>query len=290
MASILVTGANGFLGAGLVPALVAAGHQVHAVVRSPEHAPAGCRTIITDLARADFPLRLPSRIDAVIHLAQSRHYRDFPAQAADILAVNVQATAMLADYAHRAGATRFIFASSGGVYGSSDARLAETAPVVPLNYYLSSKYAAELLVANYRSLLHTMVLRPFFLYGPGQQGMLVANLLAKVRAGAEVTVEGDPGLAINPLFIEDAVEAVVRCLGFSGSAVINLCGDEVVTMTGLVQMLAGLNAVEPRIRHTPKLPAGDLVGDNSAMKSLLGMAALVTLRSGLRRMIDASPP
>ena len=100
--------------------------------------------------------------DTVIHLAQSRHYRQFPERADDIFAVNVKSTFQLLDYARRAGAGRFLHASSGGVFGYSYEKFVETDPVNPLNFYLSSKYCAELMVGNYRDYFLTIVLRFFF--------------------------------------------------------------------------------------------------------------------------------
>lgn len=287
MASILVTGASGFLGSHLLGRLVADGHTVHAILRGSSSAPPGLVALSADLADGDFVSRLPARIDAVIHLAQSRHYRRFPECAADILAVNVQATALLADYARRAGASRFIFTSSGGVYGHSEERLVETAPASPLNYYLSSKYAAELLLANYRNFFHTIILRPFFLYGPGQNGMLVSNLLAKVRSGEDVVIEGNPGLHLNPLFVCDAVAALRSTLALDRSAVINLCGDDTVSLTRLVGLMGEAVGRTPHITHRSSQAIGDLVGDNTSMKGLLGIGSPTGLAVGLRLTVTS---
>ena len=123
-----------------------------------------------DLATPAGPGILPERIDAVVHLAQSDRYRDFPGGAPDIFAINVRATFELLEYALAAGASRFVFASTGGVYGYNYDRVLETHPVSPLNFYLSSKYAAELMIANYRALLDTVVVRRSSCTDPARTG------------------------------------------------------------------------------------------------------------------------
>jgi len=187
---LLVTGAGGFVGSRLVAEL-APRHEVFAVARRPGPAIDGVVWIALDLARPLDPARLPAGVDSVVHLAQSRRYRDFPDGAADVFAVNVASTVALLEYARHAGVRSFVFTSSGGVYGFSYERFVEEDPVNPLNFYFGSKYSAELLIGNYGTLFHTVVLRPFFVYGAGQQGMLVPNLVERVLTDTEITIEGN---------------------------------------------------------------------------------------------------
>jgi nucleoside-diphosphate-sugar epimerase len=158
--------------------------------------------------------------------------------------------------------------------------------VSPLNFYLASKYAAEVLLAPYRDVLTTVVLRPFFVYGPGQRGMLVGGLAERVLSGGDVVIDGDPGLRINPIHVDDAARAVEASLALAGSDLVNVAGDEAVTITDLALRLAAAAAVEPRIEHRGDGPAGDLLGDNSHMKALLGVTPAVTLDAGLRGVIE----
>jgi nucleoside-diphosphate-sugar epimerase len=118
----LVTGAAGLLGRATAIGLADAGVEVHALVRSKEQA---FRDDIvfhgTDLSQPLDLKVLPAHVDAVFHLAQAREFRDFPGSAPAVFSINVASTASLLDYAYRAGATNFVYASSGGVYaGKSD--------------------------------------------------------------------------------------------------------------------------------------------------------------------------
>jgi UDP-glucose 4-epimerase len=286
---VLVTGAGGFIGSRLVRA-VEPSHEVFALVRRTSAlADHGARVewIEHDLLMPPAAGMLPGEIDAVIHLAQSDRYRDFPGGAPDVFAVNVRATFELLEYALAAGASRFVFASTGGVYGYNYDRVLETHPVSPLNFYLSSKYAAELMIANYRALLDTVVVRPFFVYGPGQSRMLVPTLVEKVTTGTPVQIDGNPGLTINPIYVDDAVAAIAGALSSRGSGLFNLAGDESVTITALVDLIGELSGVEPIVEHRDNDPGGDLLGDNRRMKEVLGVTPQTSLRNGLSLVIGS---
>ena len=55
--------------------------------------------ISCDLSSSSDFKKLPKNIDAIIHLAQSRHYRKFPEKALDVFNINISSTAHLLDYA-----------------------------------------------------------------------------------------------------------------------------------------------------------------------------------------------
>jgi UDP-glucose 4-epimerase len=283
---VLLTGGTGFIGSHLVERLQ--GHEVFSLARRPPSpGSAGVSWIQQDLTEPLDTRRLPGQIDVVMHLAQSRHYKDFPERAGDIFAVNVNATLQLLDYSRNAGATRFIFASTGGVYRTSYEKLAETAPISPLGFYLSSKYAAELLISNYQGLLETVVVRPFFVYGPGQKGMLIPTLATKVVEAEELQIQGNPGLRINPIFVDDAVRVFERLLEHPASGVFNVAGSESVSMTELVHLIGRLAGREPRVTHVDNETQGDLVGDTSKMNQILGIRPETGLRDGLSALIES---
>ena len=143
MARILVTGASGFVGTRLVR-LLARQHEVWALVRRPWQAPEGRVHVLTqDLAADSWTADLPPRIDAVIHLAQSPHFREFPDRAADIYGVAAGTAMRLLDWASRAGATHFIVGSTGGLYGSSDKAVQESDPLPEMRNQLGFYFATK---------------------------------------------------------------------------------------------------------------------------------------------------
>jgi UDP-glucose 4-epimerase len=286
---VLVTGATGLIGSRLVPRL-AGRHEVIALVRPGSAAPAHeVETIGADLARLD-ERRLPDRLDAVVHLAQSPAFRDFPDGAADVFAVNVESTARLLEHARSVGATTFVHASSGSVYGGGRGPLTEDAPLAPRTHYAATKAAADLLVGSFGSILRTVVLRPFAVYGTGQTGMLVPMLLDRLRAGGPIEVQGDPGIRLSPVHVDDAARAFEAALTLDRSDVVNVAGDEEVSLRDLVELLAAADGRSATIRHVGEGDGGSLVGDNARMKTLLGVVPRTTLREGLAELVSASSP
>jgi UDP-glucose 4-epimerase len=280
---LLVTGGTGFVGGHLL-AHLADRHELFAIARRPPPPDIadGATWIEQDLRRFD-PGALPQRVDAIIHLAQSPHYREFPAGAPDVFSVNVASTFGLLEYARAAGARAFVLASTGGLYGYHRRAIREDEDEPrPTTFYFRSKRSAELIAAAYSELLSVIVLRFFFVYGPGQTRMLIPTLIDKVAHGEEVVVEGDPGLRINPIHVEDAVRVFEPALELGGSATFNVAGSEEITISALVRLIGEIAGRTPAIAHTETQRDGDLVADAGRMREVLGVVPHVSLRDGLR--------
>jgi len=282
---VLITGAAGFIGSHLVDRLRMQ-HEVFALAGNSNHkSPSNVQWIEADLSRRLDHSDLPPRVDAIIHLAQSKYYREFPQQADDIFAVNVAGSFNLLEYARQAGAAKFIFASTGGVYGYSYEKFVETDPVNPLNFYLTSKHIAELLVGNYQQFFDTTVLRLFFVYGAGQKPtMLIPRLVRSVVAGDLVTLQGSDGLHINPVHVTDAVTAFERALELSGHHLINVGGPQVLTLREIANIIGERVGCEPVFTFEDKEPS-HLVGDITKMSALLGPPR-IPLREGVVELCD----
>jgi nucleoside-diphosphate-sugar epimerase len=282
---IFVTGASGFIGSHLVAAL-ADTHQVFAAARHrPAAASPGVTWIEHDFAAAAQPTGWPAAIDAVVHLAQSRHYRSFPEQARDIYSVGLDATMRLLDWARTAGARKFVLASTGGLYGAGPRPFREQDPVAigpgPLAFYFTVKRLSEMLAEQYASFFAVTILRVFFAYGPGQApGMLMARLIESVRSGEPVRLHGKDGIRLNPVHVADAVRVIARCLDAAVDGVVNVAGPEVVSLRETaVQIGAALDRT-PRFVNEPGA-ALDLVADIDRLCREL-VPPVVGLREGLR--------
>lgn len=282
--TVVVTGGTGFLGAALLDLLGARAEEVVALVR-PGAAPpdvSGVRWVEQDLA-APLAAALPERADAIVHLAQSRRYREFPEGALDVQAVNVTMTVELLDYARRAGAQTFVHASSGAVYASGPEPVRETDVPSPSNFYAASKLAGEIAVEPFRTLLRAHILRFFFIYGPGQRNMFIPGVLARIRDGGDVTLAGDDGIRVNPVYVGDAARAVAATLELSDSATLNIAGPDVVSLRQIAETGGRLVDREPSFAHTDPQP--DLVASIDRMRATVG-APEVAFEEGLRRTVE----
>lgn len=273
MKTVLITGAGGLLGTRVCLDLSQAGMRVIATMHST------AKQVVPDVEyrsvdfSSDWPTRsLPSDIDAVIHLAQSANFRDFPNSALDVFNVNIQSTARLLDYAKQVGAKQFVYASSGGVYGNGAQAFKESAHIVPprqLGYYLGSKTCGEILVQSYASVFQVVVLRPFFIYGPGQnRSMLIPRLMDSVAASKPITLQGESGIRINPIHVEDASTAVTAALSLEDSATFNIAGLAVFSIRDICEGMGRFLGKEPLFEQQQGQP-NDLIADISAMRERL---------------------
>lgn len=170
-----VTGANGFVGGYLLPALREAGHHVTALVRSPTG---------LDLKTVDEIVAIPTidrdsdvtvleaamaGLDAVVHLAARVHVMDDSVNEEEFQRVNVTGSARLFEAAQAAGVRRFVFISTvkaAGERSSGAPMTTDTAPG-PEDAYGRSKRDAETRLAARAANgeCRLIVLRPTFVYG-----------------------------------------------------------------------------------------------------------------------------
>lgn len=182
--SVTVTGADGFVGAWVVPLLRARGHEVTCVVDAAADCPDADTVLVVDPARGFPPAALG---DVVIHLAGwSAVGPSFDRPQGYLEHNSVWVTALCEAMMVSGGHTRALIASSAAVYGAggTGAALTESSPFLPASPYAVSKVVVEHQVGYYRRRgLDLRVLRPFNSLGPGQpRGFLVADLMAKVAA------------------------------------------------------------------------------------------------------------
>lgn len=279
--TVVVTGGTGLLGYGVLERL-AGTDDVVALHRPGSEPPVipGVEWVAQDLT-ATLGGRLPGRVDAVLHVAQSRHHRTFPDGAVDVFDVNVGSTVRLLDYCRRAGGSAFVQASSGAVYRPGPVALSERDDPDPPSFYGHSKLAAEQAALAFGGLFAVSVLRLFFVYGARQDGgAFLPGVRARILDGVPVRLSGPDGLRCNPIHVDDAAAAVQAAwtTGFSG--VVNVAGPETVSLRSIAETLGGLLDREPRFEHAGA--AGDLVADIARMSECLG-APTTGVRAGLER-------
>jgi nucleoside-diphosphate-sugar epimerase len=193
-ATIVVTGAAGWLGQNLVRALAAQPERkrIRCLVHEPVDA-AVLEVIDPRIEVVTGDVRDPAVIDelfenvlgaSVVHAAAVIH----PArQVRELFDVNVGGTQLVLDRARRVGAARFVHVSSNSPFGAnrtSEDRFDEDSPFAPYMGYGRSKLEAEQLVQRSydRGDLATVIVRPPWFYGPFQP-VRQTQFLAAVRRG-----------------------------------------------------------------------------------------------------------
>lgn len=184
--SVLVTGANGFVGSALVPELILQGYDVKQLVRTKNsYAKSNIKTFFIDSIDNNVDFKKPlAGVDVVIHLAARVHVmREIYSNSLnEYRRINVDATLNLARQAASFGIKRFIFVSSVKVNGELTEKnsqfTADDTPN-PANAYSISKMEAEtaLIMLSKETDMDLVILRPPLIYGPGVK----ANFLSMMQ-------------------------------------------------------------------------------------------------------------
>jgi nucleoside-diphosphate-sugar epimerase len=281
---VLVTGSAGFVGSHLVPALAAAGHDVYAVDRDKTRI-AGLPATPVEHDLSQRPTALPD-VEAVVHLAQANV--KLPDEAALLFAVNASSTVDLLDHARRCGAERFLYASTGTVYGFGDRPFSESDPPASRDLYAVSKLSGELAVEAYRPFFSTFVARLWAPYGPGQHSRMIPRLVERVRAGEPVQLSDGGRPRMNPMYIDDVVRAFTAALELDGHHLVNVAGDEVVGIGDLARLIGEAVGREPVFGEADSGAPGDVIADTTKLQGLLDLRPLTPLREGLRAVASRS--
>lgn len=180
---VVVTGANGLVGAGVCRALVARGAQVRALVRRPGTAPelAGVTEHVGDFADPDVAATVVADADAVVStvhpMGSDRHEQH---------RVAVEGTPVLARAARDAGVRRFVHVSTAAVYDRSPGRgdVSDDSPLVDDDggAYAVTKRDTDLALADVDGITRVLV-RPPSILGPGDTSVWNTLQPAQVRDG-----------------------------------------------------------------------------------------------------------
>ncbi len=283
--TVVVTGATGFIGSRVWPLLAAHGHAVIATARAGDHpAEAGVSWVICDVADPGFVSVLPDNADAVVHLAQGGGLRPDDSV---LGAVNVESTRVLLDYSRRAGVKRFVLASSGSVYGGSPSPLREDQPARPPDAYARSKAEAEAVLEQAPPEIGVCALRLFAPYGPGQSRRLIADLIDRVASGRAVILRGDGHPRLNPIFVDDVAEIVVRAVETPVPRILNVAGDEVLSIRDMARTIARTLGTSPRFEEAPGDPPADLVADTTLLRQTFDLGRLTSFDRGIAATVGS---
>ena len=301
---ILLTGASGFLGKALLPRMLARGCEVVNLGRNSRPLP-GVTAQPADLSdpgslrSALTQLRTGPRFDAVVHLAVSRHHREFPQKALDLFHVNTTAAAELLEFARVTGVTRAVFGSTGTVY-SATARSTQTGPGNaedefrrPSSYFAATKLFADTLCDHYRGFLPVATLRFYAPYGPGLQDRMLVDLLARVRDGRPVALPASgPGLGFAAIYVDDALAIIDAALAQDWNETVNAAAPEHWTIESASRLIGDILGRTPVFERGLAPDAARVVPQLTRLAALMPGHPYVGLADGLRRMLahpDAAP-
>ena len=257
MATIVITGATGFVGSALARALHGRSHTVLGFARQTSDfsrlKDLDLGWIIGDVLEPRSLEGAFEGADYVIHAAGMLGQAGVDEMAYQRLHVN-GTNNVLAELERMPRPPKLLYVSSPGVLGPIDGDSPpadETAPYAPSNAYERSKAAAEQLVMVYAAQgLPVVITRPEFIYGPGD--LHVLGLFTAVERGIFFYV-GNGRNTCHPTYIDDAVDGMLRCLehGRSGE-IYHITGPAPVSFRALATTIANELGVAPPRLAVPK--------------------------------------
>lgn len=299
MSKVLVTGGAGYVGAVLVPRLLAAGHEVRVLDlylygHDVLDAHPKLDEVEGDLRDEDVVEQAVAGCEAVIHLACISNDPSFDLDPDLGKTVNYDAFLPLVRAAKRAGVRRFVYASSSSVYGIKDEpEVTEDMPLEPLTDY--SRYKAlceDQLLAERSPGFATLVLRPATVCGwsPRLRLDLSVNILTNhaVNEGV-IRVFGGEQLRPN-IHIEDTADLYLLALEAPEHLIDGRtfnAGWENRSILDIAHMVRDVVGEDVEIVRTPTDDLRSYHISSALIRRELGFAPRRTIADAAQDLVDA---
>ncbi|QJD77425.1 NAD-dependent epimerase/dehydratase family protein [Spirosoma rhododendri] len=258
--TVLLTGANGFLGSHLTRELLRRGYAVRAFVRSRTNSPTLANLPIElvegDILDADALDRAATGCDAVIHAAALAQVN--PARSPALWAVNQTGTANVIRAVQQAGVGRLVYVGTANVFGFGTLDLPgdETTLFAGHRYgsdYIDSKRAATLLVeqAVRETGLPAVLVHPTFMLGSLDAKPTSGQLLLELYRGRLI---GYPAGGKNYVHVQDVATATVNALTQGRIGESYILGHQNLSYRDAFRLMAErMNVQPPRLSLPPAL-------------------------------------
>lgn len=302
---VLVTGCAGFIGSHLCEKLLEKGHQVIGIdCFTPYYSrefkernlmnlrkQSNFSFIKKDIMDTNFTY-ITQKVNYVFHLAAQPGVRASWLDFETYVRNNIQITHKLLegckDYR-----LKFIFASSSSVYGESETYpTPETNYLKPISPYGITKMTAERLCQIYNKYYNIpiIILRYFTVYGPRQRpDMAFYKFIKSLLSDREIIVYGDGNQSRDFTYISDIVDGTLKAMYVDfPSEVINLGGENPVSINDTIKIIADILSKEPRIRYEPK-QKGDVLRTSANItkaRTLLNYKPKVGIKDGLKQQVE----
>lgn len=301
----LVAGAGGFIGHHMVKFLKERGYDVRGVdIKEPEYEDSAANEFrVLDLRRREECLEATRDVDEVYQLAADMGGIGFiSGNHADVASNNILINAHMLEASEANGVSRYFYSSSACIYplfkqNTPDVgglKEEDAYPAQPEEGYGWEKLYAEKLCEYYdeEGRLDTRVARFHNVYGPlgtydGGREKAPAAICRKVALaddGGEIEVWGDGLQTRSFMYVDDCVEGIYRIMQSDYSQPLNLGTEELITVNGLVDLVARVANKTIHKRHDTSKPQGvrGRNSDNTLLSKVLGWGPEILLDEGIR--------
>ncbi len=304
---VLVTGGAGFIGSNLVEQLVKEGHSVRVLDNFSLGKMENLSTVKTkvevikgDIRDFDTVKKATKGIDVIFNQAAASASPMFRDDLRNSVAANVDAFVNLLNACRLQDVKKLIYASTSSVYGNNKPPLREGMPLVPVNFYASTKLINEHFAALFSVQygLETVGFRYMSIYGPHEKSKgiyanLVSQFLWTMQKGEQPVIYGDGTQKREFTYVADVVQANILAMNSKKklSDVFNVGTGKSVSLNEVVSLLnkmLGKNIKPKHVRNEVKNYIMTQQSDISKIKAALGYQPKYTLEQGLKETM-ASP-
>ncbi|MFB3888925.1 MAG: NAD-dependent epimerase/dehydratase family protein [Candidatus Bathyarchaeia archaeon] len=275
---VLVTGAAGFVGKHLTQKLLAEGHEV--VAFDKRLCSLGTQTIQGDIAAYDFEGILGD-IDVVFHLASLLGTAELFHRIVESARVNVLGTLNLLEAVRKREVKRIVFTSKPNMWR--------------FNPYTITKETCERYLQMYQRVygLRTVVVRPYNIYGPGEELTEYRKAIPYFAIAAlrqePLEIFGRGQQTMDAIYVDDAVEAIVRSSDLASDEIVEIGTSQPAKVIDIAKRIIYLAQSDSPIVHIPMRRGEgntDKICANGNMKRLIGYSPKTTLDEGLQKTIS----
>jgi len=248
---------------------------------------------ILDCEKLDQLIAGAGKIDAVINLAARAGVRCSVENPWMYFETNVTGTLNLLEMCRKYAISKFVLASTSSLYGKDNPvpYREDQSTDRPLSPYAASKKAAEVLCYTYHHLYGTDISIPryFTVYGPaGRPDMSPFRFVQWISEGRPVTLYGDGQQSRDFTYVDDIARGTIAALRPLGYEVINLGSDHPIVLNTMIHMIEEIvdrrAIIEYRSIQASDMPttwadvtkAGQYLGWEAAVDFAIGISRLVS--------------
>ena len=203
---------------------------------------------------------------------------------------NVEGTKKIFDALKINKIKRLIYFSTGTVVSGYDTPMNENMTPSPPNVYSVTKHLAEKEIKNYSEFFDSIVIRPFFVYGPNtRHNRLIYNLITNIAKKNTINLNIDAKPKINPIYIDDVIQ-IIQLLVENKNNIsfdcINIAGNEVVSIKELAEKISKILKTSIIFKESEN-NSKNIIADITKLKEKYNYKFQFKLDEGLERMIFA---
>lgn len=306
--TVLITGADGFIGSHLTELLARKGYQVKALSQYNSFNYWGwledidcldkIEVLNGDVRDPHYCKHITKDVDVIYHLAALIAIPYSYVAPDSYVDTNIKGTLNICQAALENGVKRVIHTSTSEVYGTAQyVPIDEDHPLQPQSPYSASKIAADAMAMSFYNAfdLPVTVARPFNTYGPRQSARaVIPTIISQIANGMKQIKLGDVSPTRDFNYVEDTCRgflALANCDAVVGQTV-NIASNYEISVGDTLNVIRELMGSDVEfITDEQRLRPGKsevfrLWGDNTRIRELTGFTPQHDIRAGLQKTID----